>query len=476
MNLWTAIGVLSLISILPILWPLLRQGKPISHRLEHDLSVYRDQLREVDAELAADALTEKQAAEARREIERRILRAADYGQVSDVSTAPSAITAVLIALLLPALTLLMYLQIGQPTQPDQPLAGRDIAGSEVAVAQPTTLTGDQNDQIKDMVVRLAERLRDQPEDLDGWTLLGRSLAALGKFDEAANALRKAVDLSDTDAALLVAFGDIVTKAASGMITPEALEAFTKAQVLSPRNLAVRYFLALADLQAGRLQKAYDAWLEIYQELPAESSDNRQALAEQIRRVAQQLEINPENQLAQTAPLATSLPATRPAPGPDRAAMAQAENLSPAERQEFIQSMVQRLADRLEDEPDDFDGWMRLGKAYGVLDKTTKSAAAYGRAAILQPNNPAPLDAQAQVLIGAAPSGKVMPETTLAVLRQLEKLQPENSRTLWFLGMADAGAGRTKAAIGRWQRLYDLLPPQSNERASLKTAIDRLKAQ
>ena len=116
-----------------------------------------------------------------------------------------------------------------------------------------------------------------------------------------------------------------------MITPEALEAFTKAQVLSPRNLAVRYFLALADLQAGRLQKAYDAWLEIYQQLPAESSDNRQALAEQIRRVAQQLEINPENQLAQTAPLATSLPATRPAPGPDRAAMAQARGQGSGER-------------------------------------------------------------------------------------------------------------------------------------------------
>ncbi|MFP6747654.1 MAG: hypothetical protein VCD66_08685 [Alphaproteobacteria bacterium] len=138
-------------------------------------------------------------------------------------------------------------------------------------------------------------------------------------------------------------------------------------------------------------------------------------------------------------------------------------------------MVQRLADRLQDEPEDFDGWMRLGKAYGVLQKQDESAQAYGRAAALRPGDSGPLNAQAKALIEAAPSGQAMLEQTLTVLRKLEELQPNNSRALWFLGMADAGAGRSGAAIARWRRLFDQLPKQSKQRADLKAAIDRLEA-
>ena len=80
MSVWLAIGALTLAAVLPILWPLLRPSKVVSERLDHDLEVYRDQLREVDAELASSSLTEREAGEAKREIERRILRAADQGE------------------------------------------------------------------------------------------------------------------------------------------------------------------------------------------------------------------------------------------------------------------------------------------------------------------------------------------------------------------------------------------------------------
>jgi cytochrome c-type biogenesis protein CcmH len=469
MNLWLAIGGLTLVAVLPILWPLLRPSKRDDVRLDHDLEVYRDQLREVDAELAAGALTDREAEETRREIERRILRAGEQAQGGGITATPSAITAVLIALLLPALTLFLYVWLGKPGQPNQPLAEREA----VAPAVPSQeLSGVQRDQIDEMVTRLAARLREQPDDLDGWVLLGRSQAALARYDEAADALRRALALSGGDADLQTAFGDILTKSARGTITAEALAAFKKARELAPRHMGARYFLALADLQAGRPQPAYDAWLALYGELP-ENSDNRQALAEQIRRAAQQLGVDPESELAASG--TPSRPAPAKPPGPDRAAMAAAANMSTNERQKFIQSMVQRLADRLQDEPDDFDGWMRLAKAYGVLKRPDDSAAAYGRAAALRPNDPIPLDAQALALIEGAPSNQQLPQATLAVLRALEKLQPDNHRALWFLGMADAAEGRRSAAIVRWQRLYDQLPGNSKERDNLKAAIDRLRA-
>jgi cytochrome c-type biogenesis protein CcmH len=473
MILWLSIGSLMLVALLPILWPLLRPGKVAPDRLDHDLEVYRDQLREVEADLAAGSVTEREAGEARREIERRILRAAEHASNHAGPIAPSALTAVLIALLLPALTLFLYTEIGQPAQPDQPLAARNIAAPV-----PQDLTDGQSKQIEAMVSRLARRLKDEPDDLEGWTLLGRSQAALGQLDAAASSLRKAVALSKDDADLLVAFGDVLTKSSSGNITPEALIAFSKARELAPGSLSARYFLALADLQAGRRQQAYEAWLGLYRELPA-GSDNRQALAEQIRGVAQQLGINPEEQLAESSSAAIEKLSSRPpgpsAPGPDRAAMAEAAKLLPAERREFIQSMVQRLADRLQDEPNDFDGWMRLGRAYGVLGQRVKSAEAYGRASALHPGDPGPLNSQAMALIESAPSDQAMPESILAILRRLEKLQPNNTRALWFLGMADAGAGRREDAIVRWSRLYYQLPARSKERESLKAEIDRLEA-
>jgi len=468
MSLWLAIGGLTLAAVLPILWPLLRPSKMGDNRLDHDLAVYRDQLREVDAELAANALTDREAEETRREIERRILRAGEQRQDDGSSAAPSAITAVMIALTLPALTLFLYVWLGQPGQPNQPLAERETT----APAPPSqNLTGTQRDQINEMVTRLATRLREQPDDLDGWILLGRSQAALARYDEAANSLRRALALSGDDADLQTAFGDILTKSARGTITPEALAAFQKAQKLVPRHMGARYFLALAELQAGRPQAAYDAWLGLYRELP-ENSDNRQALAVQIRQVAQQLGIDPEGELSVAAAPGRPAPAT--APGPDRAAMAAAADMSTNERQKFILSMVQRLADRLKDKPDDFDGWMRLAKAYGVLKRLNESAEAYGRAAALRLDDPIPLNAQAQTLIEAAPSSQQLPQGTLAVLRALEKLQPDNPRALWFLGMVDAAEGRHSAAIARWQRLYDKLPSTSKEREKIKAAIDGLR--
>jgi len=474
MTLWIAVGALTLIAVLPILWPLLRPGKFSGTRLEHDLEVFSDQLREVDLELSADELTAEEAEEAKREIERRILRAGERQGPEKAPAAPSALTAVLVALLLPALTLMLYVHLGRPSQPDQPLASRQNPATPNQV-----LSSDQSDQIQGMVERLAKRLRNQPDDLDGWRLLGRSLATMGQYEEAAKALSRAIELSEKDAELLVALGDVLTKGAGGIITTEALIAFTKARDLAPQSLPVQYFMGLADLQAGRLKNAFDAWLGLYGKLSPDS-ENRKELGKQIRRVAQQLGIDAEEHLVSLAQSVTpsarisSQSGKRISPGPDRAAIAEAAKMSSSDRQEFIQSMVQRLADRLEDQPDDFDGWMRLGRAYGVLRKSTEAAKAYGRAVDLRPRDPGPLDAQVAILIGLMTPDQPIPESTLAMLRKLEVLQPDNRQALWFLGMADAAAGRRSKAIIRWERLHDLLPNKSQERARIKAAIEQLE--
>jgi cytochrome c-type biogenesis protein CcmH len=155
-------------------------------------------------------------------------------------------------------------------------------------------------------------------------------------------------------------------------------------------------------------------------------------------------------------------------------MEAAKEMSSGDRQAFIRSMVQRLADRLEESPDDFDGWMRLGRAYGVLGETEKSSDAYGRAADLRPDDPSPLELHITALIQAADRTGPLPVAAVESLRRLQRLQPDNPRVLWYLGLADAQSGDNAAALEKWRRLRDILPEGSEQQKNLDAGIADLE--
>ncbi|MDP6566955.1 MAG: c-type cytochrome biogenesis protein CcmI [Alphaproteobacteria bacterium] len=481
MSLWLAIGGLTLLALVPLLWPLLRPPRPAGQRLDHDLEVYRDQLRELAAEAAEGAISETEAAEARREIERRILRAADAGKAAVGGPVPSAVTAVLIALAVPAIALLLYAQLGRPGEGDRPLTVERQARAEQGGA-PDAARRDAP-RLEEMAERLAERLRDEPDDGQRWSLLGRTYLELGRTVDAVAAYRRALAIIKDDPALFVIYGQTLLSAADGQVTPDAVAAFRRARELAPAHPGARYFLAMADWQAGRSRAAYDAWLSLAGELP-KGSPNRRAVVEKLRAAAEELGLDLAADLPAGASAKADLsaeasakaddPATARAPGPDQGDIAATADMSQEDRAAFIRSMVQRLSDRLADNPEDFDGWMRLGHAHDVLGDTAKSAEAYGRAAALRGDDPAPLNAQARVLVADAAADQPLPESTLAVLRRLEKLQPDNARALWFLGLTDAVAGRRAAAITRWRRLHAQMPEGSAERDSLRAALEQLE--
>lgn len=82
--------------------------------------------------------------------------------------------------------------------------------------------------------------------------------------------------------------------------------------------------------------------------------------------------------------------------PDQAWMANAAQMSDAARQAMIRGMVERLATKQQSTPDDLDGWLRLGRAYGVLGERDKALAAYQRAQALLP-----ADSQQRQAVAAA---------------------------------------------------------------------------
>jgi len=292
-------------------------------------------------------------------------------------------------------------------------------------------------------------------------LLARSAATLGQWPKSADAYRQAVRLTGgTRPDIAAAYGEVLVAAADGVVTPAAREVLSGVLARDPGNAAARFYLALADAQAGNAEAAIAAWQKLAADEPAEWPMR----AELKTRIAD---------AARTA----GLPAPELAPpraGPSAAEMAKAADMSPEARQAMIRSMVEGLAAKLAQNPDDVEGWKRLGRAYGVLGDRDKAADAYERAARLKPDDPAILVAEAEALMPDRSPQTPVPENVVGLLRRVEVMDPKQPAALWYLGLAAAQQRRFADARDYWQRLLAEMPPESDAHQAVAAALEALK--
>jgi cytochrome c-type biogenesis protein CcmH len=383
---WLIIGAMTAAAVLAVLVPLLRPRRTVSARLDYDLEVYRDQLAELDRDRQRGLVGDDEATAARLEIERRMLAASepgrDAGATATVGGLPKAVAA-MIAVALPVGALTVYLDVGRPGLPGQPHAERPVAGGEAH--------GPDGRALDEMAARLAQRLRDQPDDLDGWLLLARTYQTLGRYAEAATAFGRAAALAGGRAELQATYGEALVQAAEGIVSPAAREAFDAALELDPTEPRARYYQALATAQAGRFQEAIETWRGLAQNATPDAPWLG-FVRERIARTAEAHDLDVDEALA-------GLPVPVAAGGPSPAEVAAAGEAAPTEQLEMIRGMVERLAARLEEDPNDVDGWIRLIRSYAVLDQRDKAAQAMEQAIAL---NAAAADRFREAAQGVAP--------------------------------------------------------------------------
>ena len=198
MTLYVILGLATAGVMWFVLAPMVRDQRAALGRAVYDFAIYRQQLRDLDKDAAAHLISREDAAAARLEIERRML-AADRQQASSVlgvSVGPVGAGSVgrqrwLVAGALAAFIGLgaggLYGLIGRPDLPDRPLAARLAALAQTDNSE--RVAGE--DDFTVLVEKLAKRMAAHPEDPEGWRLLGRSYAGLGRFDEAAEAFARA---------------------------------------------------------------------------------------------------------------------------------------------------------------------------------------------------------------------------------------------------------------------------------------------
>ncbi len=338
MNLWFVFALMTAAAIFAVLWPLGRHGRPQSGGSE--TSVYKDQLAEIDRDLAAGSIAPAEAEAARVEIGRRLLSAADSERKPAMqSSLPWRRAAAVLALVgVPAVAVALYLPLGSPRLPDFPLASRSRAPD---ASQP----------LDDLVAQVEQHLEKNPSDGRGWDVLAPVLERLGRYDDAVRADRNSITYNGEDADRRADLGEAIAAAAGGVVTAEAKSEFERALALDADEPKASYFLGLAAEQDGRPQDAASIWRALLAKA-APDAPWRSLVAASLARVG-----------GGTAPALSD------------ETMAAANGMSDTDRSAMIRSMVERLASRLKQNGDDVDGWLRLVRAYKVMGERDKAKSA-----------------------------------------------------------------------------------------------------
>ena len=394
------VGLTSL-ALAILLVPLLLRRRADASREAYNLAVYRDQLAEVERDLGRGLLSPEQAEMARAEIGRRILALqpgaagphpnppplAGEGARPAGGPASGFAAATVAVLLLPFAAWLVYARLGSPALPDQPFAERAAAAKAVA-------SGVQHLDLGKAVAKIGDHLKEHPEDLTGWLLLARTEIALAHYGDAAEAYRHAADLSGHRADIVGDWGETQVLAANGTVTPTAREAFQAALADKESAPRSRYYLALAQSQQGDTKAALQGWVDLAADSPADA-EWLPLVRQRIAEAATTLGVDP-------ATLKTS--AGMPSQAAVAATAQATADASPEERHAMILTMVGNLAARLEQQPDDVEGWARLGRSYMVLKEPQKARDAYGRALKLKPDDATLRQAYAEASRAAEPGG------------------------------------------------------------------------
>jgi len=362
--LWVVLACLTAIVLLVLLRPLAGAGTADRSPEAFDAAVYRDQLNEIEADRARGLIGEEEAEAARVEIARRLLAADSKAHASDRAKSDGArAKAAMIAIgaALPFLALGLYLTYGSPRLPDQPLAAR--------LQDPAS---DRN--LEALVARVEARLREHPEEGEGWEVIAPVYMGWRRYGDAAQAYAQAIRLLGPSAKRLSGQGQALVLANNGVVTEDARSALDRALDLDPMLIEPRILLAIAKEQDGQFQAAIEDWRALLSNADGDAPW-RELVEKRIAAAEAHFAGKPMNETETPAPQAGAQSQN----GPSAADIAAAQNVSPAARQAMVERMVQGLAARLDQDGSDLPGWLKLVRAYSVLDRKDDALKALQRA-------------------------------------------------------------------------------------------------
>lgn len=315
-----------------------------------DAEVYKDQLGEIERDLARGMLNEAEAEAARIEISRRLLKANDLREdlseeKSFTATSKLRSGAVLLTAfaLVPAAALVIYLSFGSPGIADRPLSDRLASSVE-------------NQDVAILIARVEAALAQDPNDARGWDILAPIYARQGRFAEARGAYEQFLRIQGDDPFVLVEVGELFVIENQGLVTQEAMGWFVEALGMDPGNPKARYYRALGLVQDGQQDEARSILLALRNDGGTDAA-----------------------WLETVDALLNDMDSAALLPAPDSTGAQAIADLPQADQQAAIEGMVANLAARLQESPDDLEGWTQLIRAYAVLEAPIQARSALAAA-------------------------------------------------------------------------------------------------
>lgn len=336
--LWGLFALLTGAAVLAVLWPL---AKPVRQAASPDVDFYRAKLDEIERDAGLATISPQDAEAAKIEAARQLLAAAEKQEPKPAAASSPLrprVVALVALVFVPGLTLGLYAALGHPNWPDEPLGARLNAPLESM-------------DINAAIAKVEAHLARHPEDGLGYEVLVPAYLRLGRIEDAVHAAQMALQKLGENPQRLTAYGETLVFANNGIVTEEARRLFARALATGSEPKAL-FFLGLAASQEGDKTDARNYW----QKLLAQSPRNAPWRSDLTARLA-------------------ALSSQSAAPDPAAALAA----LPPAEREAAIRAMVDRLATRLAANGQDIEGWLRLVRAYKVMNENDKARAALATA-------------------------------------------------------------------------------------------------
>ena len=428
MALWFIFLVMTVTALAAIILPLVFGGKIAPGG--SDIAVYKDQLAEIGRDLESGLIGAKEADAARIEVSRRMLRAVELSHTAQYSSPDAKLSArrlatLAIALaLLPALAGSLYLRLGSP-----------VAASIAKVVDQSRVDSD-DAIVDAMVTKVEAYLKEVPDDGRGWETLAPIYMRMGRYEDAVRAWQNTIVILGDNADREENLGESIVAAADGAVTKEARTAFDRVRSIDPENVPARFYAGLAAKQDGRRDEAARIWRDMIAVSPpdaewadtvrdalarldepsAAATGEAQSLADQqvamiklmVDGLAERLKVDGQdldgwlrlvrsynvlndrdkaeaaaadarNAFAQNPEKLAKLEdglkaANRPAESSSQGEIEERASISAAQQHDNVtmQATVDRLAERLEKEGGDPDGWFMLVRSYETLGEHDKA--------------------------------------------------------------------------------------------------------
>lgn len=257
------------VAVVVVLAPVLWRGQKAGS-IEHSVvnaTVLRDQLAELERDLASGTLSAADQEQAKQELQRRVLEEASEDTTTNISGKGSKRAALAFATLLPLAALATYLVLGNPA-----------ALSPQAVHPPQFTKAD----VEAMVASLEGKLRRNPDDPKGWAMLARSYRAFGRHEDAAKAFARAGAVVDIEPQLLAEYAETLAINRNGELSGEPAKLLERALKLDPQHPFALTLAGSAAFARTDYAAAITYWQRLHAQLPPES-DAARTVAEGIEK-------------------------------------------------------------------------------------------------------------------------------------------------------------------------------------------------